>query len=102
LQTARRKLEKRLAAQPKQLDRILAGSQTANDPVAYLKGCLKEKIRGKPPPTAGSVPNKPPDSVPSHFVRQGSDEWQRLKTEQGREPIATMHHGNAGTWVRSA
>ena len=48
-------------------------------------------------------PDKPPDSVPSRFVRQGSDEWQRLKAEAGREPlIVTMHHGDAGAWVRSA
>jgi hypothetical protein len=99
LQTARRKLKARLASQPAHLDRVLAGSETANDPLAYLKGCLKEKLPEKPPP------EKPPDSVvvPSRFVRQGSDEWQRLKAGPGREKlIVTMHHGDAGTWVRSA
>lgn len=100
-----RQVEARLSDDPKNAEKILAyisDPQEVPHPLAYVETCLanagRKKSRRKIRP-----PDKPPDSVPSRFVRQGSDEWQRLKAGPGREKlIVTMHHGDAGTWVRSA
>jgi hypothetical protein len=104
---ARRAVEARLSDDPQKAEKILAyisDAQEVPHPLAYVETCLanagrkRTRRRAKPPPEA-----QPPPAVPSRFVRQGSDEWQRMKAGQGgRDPIVTMHHGDAGTWVRSA
>jgi hypothetical protein len=100
-----REVEARFSDDPKNAEKILAyisDPQEVPHPLAYVETCLANASRKKSRRKTGP-PDKPPDAVPSRFVRQGSDEWQRLKAEHGgREPIATMHHGDAGTWVRSA